>query len=233
MPQDLLDTVWQALRLGLLGKLALAVLLGGAVGLERELHEKPAGLRTNILICLGAALFTHLSLHFTSWAGVHTPTDPARIAAQIVSGIGFLGAGAIIQSRGNVTGLTTAATIWIVAAIGMAVGAGALEVAVGGTVLILLVLVGLGAIEHRIEAGWSSLQIRVRIGDEEGEMDRVVADLVEALGKPRHRITVVEVSRTEQGLRQVRFRTRIARSRIQSLSESLLKVPEVTLVTPE
>jgi putative Mg2+ transporter-C (MgtC) family protein len=233
MPQEFLQSLPKAIHLGLLGRLGLAVLLGGAVGLERELHEKPAGLRTNILICLGAALFTHLSLHFSSWGGVGTPSDPARVASQIVSGIGFLGAGAIIQSRGNVTGLTTAATIWMVAAIGMAVGGGSEEVAVGGTVLILLVLVGLGAVEHRVEAGWSGLQIMVRIGEGEGELDRVVAALEGALGQPCPRITMLKMSRTDEGFREVRFRTRVARSRILSLSEDLFGVPEVILVTPE
>jgi putative Mg2+ transporter-C (MgtC) family protein len=233
MLQNFLQTLQEAIHLGVLGRLGLAIVLGGAVGLERELHEKPAGLRTNILICLGAALFTHLSLHFSSWAGVHTPSDPGRVAAQIVSGIGFLGAGAIIQSRGNVTGLTTAATIWMVAALGMAVGGGSEEVAVGGTVLILLVLVGLGALEHRVEAGWSALQILVRIGDREGELVRVVAELKEAFGKPRRRISILEMSREDEGLREVRLRTRVARARIQPLSEDLFGIPEVHVVTPE
>jgi len=230
--QGFLETIPGVTPFSFLGKLALAVVLGGAVGLERELHEKPAGLRTNILICLGAALFTHLSLHFTSWGGVNSPADPARVAAQIVSGIGFLGAGAIIQSRGNVTGLTTAATIWMVAAIGMAAGAGALGMAIGGTILILLVLVGLGAMEDRMEAGWSSLQIRARIGGGEGELDRVIEQLEEFING-RRRLTIVEISRIHGGLREVRLRTRVARSRIQSLSESLLRMPEVILVTPE
>ncbi len=230
--QEFLQSMPDMIGVDVLGKLALAAVLGGAVGLERELHEKPAGLRTNILICLGAALFTHLSLHFTSWGGANSPADPARVAAQIVSGIGFLGAGAIIQSRGNVTGLTTAATIWMVAAIGMAAGAGALGMAVGGTILILLVLVGLGAMEDRMEAGWSSLQIRVRVGDGEGELDRVVKELEGSI-QGRRRLTIVGISRIQGGLREARLRTRVPRSRIRSLSESLFRMPEVILVTPE
>ncbi len=134
------------LRLDLLLHLALAVFLGGAIGLERELQQKAAGLRTNILICVGAALFTELSLAMTAEFG-----DPSRIAAQIVTGVGFLGAGAIIQGRGTVTGLTTAATMWLVAAIGMAVGFGALLEAIGTTLLVVLVLVALRPIERWIE----------------------------------------------------------------------------------
>ena len=106
------------LRLQLLGGLLLASLLGGAIGWEREHSGKPAGLRTNILICMAATLLTDLSVRLApSFGG---PADPGRIAAQIVTGMGFLGAGTIIQTRGTVTGLTTAATLWIVAAIGMA-----------------------------------------------------------------------------------------------------------------
>jgi putative Mg2+ transporter-C (MgtC) family protein len=125
------------------------------VGLERELSGKPAGLRTNTLICVGAALFMHLSISVAEvgYSSVGQPYgDTTRIAAQIVSGIGFLGAGAILHSRGAVVGLTTAATIWVVAAIGAAVGAGEYVEAVGTTVLVALVLVGLKPAERFILA---------------------------------------------------------------------------------
>jgi putative Mg2+ transporter-C (MgtC) family protein len=138
--------------LDLLVKLTLATICGGAVGLERELSGKPAGLRTNILICVGAALFMHLSIAVALIGKSSTGQpygDTTRIAAQIVSGIGFLGAGAILHSRGAVVGLTTAATIWVVAAIGAAVGAGGYVEAVGTTVLVNVVLVGLRPVE-----GW-------------------------------------------------------------------------------
>ncbi len=137
--------------LGLLIKLVIAAILGGVVGLERELSGKPAGLRTNILICVGAALFMHLSVAValigTTPAGAPYG-DTTRIAAQIVSGIGFLGGGAILHSRGAVVGLTTAATIWVVAAVGAAVGAGEYLAAVGTTVLVTMVLVGLKPVER-------------------------------------------------------------------------------------
>ncbi|HET9947600.1 MAG TPA: MgtC/SapB family protein [Longimicrobiales bacterium] len=135
------------LRLDLLAKLLLATLLGGAVGWERERSRKPAGLRTNVLICVGAALIADLSVSAAALAD--GPADPARIAAQIVTGVGFLGAGTIIQERGGVTGLTTAATLWVVAGIGMAVGLGAVAEAVGATFVVLIVLIPLQRLEAK------------------------------------------------------------------------------------
>jgi putative Mg2+ transporter-C (MgtC) family protein len=139
-----------SLKLDLLLKLVVASVLGGVIGLERELSGKPAGLRTNILICIGAALFMHLSIAVAQLGfseGGQPYGDTTRIAAQIVSGIGFLGAGAILHSRGTVVGLTTAATIWVVAAVGAAVGAGGYVEAVGTTILVTIVLAGLRRIE--------------------------------------------------------------------------------------
>jgi len=133
------------LRLELLLQLALAVVLGGAVGLERELSGKPAGLRTNVLICTGATFFTVLSLLIAGERG-----DPGRVAAQILAGVGFIGAGTILHMRGAVTGLTSAATIWVVAAIGMGLGSGAYVESIGTTLLVVLVLLGLRRFERLI-----------------------------------------------------------------------------------
>jgi len=143
--QGLVAGVEDVLHLELLLQLALAILLGGAIGLEREMSGKPAGLRTNILICMGATLFTALSVQLALGRG-----DPARIAAQILPGIGFIGAGSILHARGSVTGLTSAATIWMVAAIGMAIGGHAYEDALGSALLVILVLHGLGWLEQAI-----------------------------------------------------------------------------------
>ena len=144
----------------------LAVLCGGAVGLERELRGKAAGLRTNILICVGATLFTQLSVQIPSGGG-----DPGRIAAQIVTGVGFIGAGTILHSRGAVTGLTSAATIWVVAAIGVALGSGAVLEGVGVTLLLLFVLRGLGWAEEyvRRRATEATISVEVPAGQEQVE----------------------------------------------------------------
>jgi putative Mg2+ transporter-C (MgtC) family protein len=131
--------------IGDLEKLALAAVLGGLIGLERESKHRAAGLRTNLFICLGAAMFTLLS---DELAGAHTG-DHTRIAAQIIPGIGFIGAGSILRARGEiVTGITTAATIFVVASVGMAVGGAQYVLAIVATLLILGVLLLLGAIER-------------------------------------------------------------------------------------
>jgi putative Mg2+ transporter-C (MgtC) family protein len=124
-------------------RLTAGLLLGAIIGFERELHRQPAGFRTHSLVALGAALFTVVSAYGFSGELV----DPTRIAAQIVSGIGFIGAGTILQYRGHIRGLTTAASLWSVAAIGTAAGAGLYVVAVIGTVLILVILSILDRVE--------------------------------------------------------------------------------------
>jgi putative Mg2+ transporter-C (MgtC) family protein len=135
-------------------RLGLAGLLGGAIGAERELRERGAGLRTNLLVAVGAALFTIVGaygfsdFHPSQASGVGI--DPTRVAAQIVSGIGFLGAGAILRQGLTVRGLTTAATLWVVAAIGMAAGAGAYGAAVVTTLLVLIGLWPLRALASRL-----------------------------------------------------------------------------------
>lgn len=113
-------------------RLLLAVALGGLIGFERELTHRPAGLRTHMLVSLGAALFTVVSVSFTQ--------DPARVAAGIVTGIGFLGAGSIIALRGHVQGITTAATLWVVASIGLGIGIGEYMLSIIGAVLVFAIL---------------------------------------------------------------------------------------------
>jgi putative Mg2+ transporter-C (MgtC) family protein len=127
-------------------RLLLAAGLGAAIGLEREYRQKPAGLRTNILIAVGAALFTTVSVALERTGGASD-----RIAAQIVTGVGFLGGGAILTSGTTVTGMTTAATIWVNAAIGMTAGAGEYAMAAAATALTLVVLVLLPPIESYFE----------------------------------------------------------------------------------
>jgi putative Mg2+ transporter-C (MgtC) family protein len=121
-------------------KLIMAILFGGLVGLERELHRRHAGLRTHILVCLGSALIMLTSLYVFDIYKDKAPLDPTRIAAGVVTGIGFLGAGTIIRSGEAVRGLTTAASIWVVAGIGLAIGCGFYEAAANATALVVIVL---------------------------------------------------------------------------------------------
>jgi putative Mg2+ transporter-C (MgtC) family protein len=129
----------------LVQRLLLAVVIGGLLGAERELRHKSAGFRTNILISLGCAVFTITSITLSPSA------DPGRIAAQIVTGVGFLGAGAILRNRERVQGLTTAATVWVNAALGVAAGAGQYRLATVASAITLGVLLILGPIERSIE----------------------------------------------------------------------------------
>ena len=115
-----------ALQLDLALRLLLSAVLGAVIGYEREIHDHPAGMRTHLLVSLGSAAFTVISIYGFTNTGIanEAPTDPSRVAAQIVTGIGFLGAGAIIKYGTSVRGLTTAASLWVTAAVGMSVGAG-------------------------------------------------------------------------------------------------------------
>jgi putative Mg2+ transporter-C (MgtC) family protein len=143
----------------LIVRLCLAAGLGAAIGVERELRQKAAGLRTNMLIALGSAVFTIVSLELA-----HVGGTPDRIAAQIVTGIGFLGAGSILRSGRSVHGMTTAATIWVNAAIGMATGAGLYMISILGTIITLVVLVLLPWVERHLDR-YAGVTNSRRVGD--------------------------------------------------------------------
>jgi putative Mg2+ transporter-C (MgtC) family protein len=138
---DVLHDIFSTFPAATLLRLLLAAALGGIIGLERELKHRPAGLRTNMFICFGAAMFTVLSRELSSG------TETTRIASQIIPGIGFIGAGSILHARGLVSGLTTAATLFVVASVGMAVGGGLYVTGIFATLVVLLVLYTLGRIE--------------------------------------------------------------------------------------
>lgn len=145
-------------------KLCLSLLLGSVVGFERKRKGQSAGVRTFALISMGATLAMLLSIYVPQeYLGLKNG-DPGRIAAQVITGIGFLGAGAIIQMKGSVRGLTTAAGIWMVATIGMAVGVGMYVLSIVATCLILFILVQLERIEHRLSVGADSRIIRLKVG---------------------------------------------------------------------
>jgi putative Mg2+ transporter-C (MgtC) family protein len=157
------------LQLDLSLRLVLAAVLGAMIGAEREIHRHPAGIRTHMLVALGAGLFTVLSIHgFGQGPGV--PIDPTRIAAQIVSGIGFLGAGAILKDGIVIRGLTTAASLWATAAVGMAAGAGEYVIGAVGAGIVLISLWPLNALAERLH-GSATPEVQVRL-----QLDRV--DLV-------------------------------------------------------
>jgi putative Mg2+ transporter-C (MgtC) family protein len=178
-------------------RLLLAAILGGFIGLERQLRHKPAGLRTNMFICLGAAMFTVLSVKLSG-----SPSDNTRIAAQIIPGIGFIGAGSILHSRGSVTGLTTAATLFVVASVGMAAGGGLYITAVFATILILIALRLLGNMESHFGLRFSLSTYEVSGPDTEAlvteinrilESEQLATESLHIAGDAEHRRIVFSV----------------------------------------
>jgi len=161
-----------------LARLVLAAILGGFIGLERETKHRPAGLRTNMFICIGAALFTELSHSLAA-----EPSDYTRIAAQIIPGIGFIGAGSILHTRGLTTGLTTAATIFVVASVGMAVGGGLYLTGVFATVMVLLSLFVLGHIEETF-----NIKLFLQTYEVTGSSVDEISHEVNRILEPKHRL---------------------------------------------
>jgi putative Mg2+ transporter-C (MgtC) family protein len=169
----LLDQMGRVLSSSII-RLLVAAILGGTIGLERQLRHKPAGLRTNMFICFGAAMFTVLSRQLAG-----TEADSARIAAQIIPGIGFIGAGSILHARGSVSGLTTASTLFVVASVGMAVGGGLYITAVFATALILIALAVLGNVEGRLGLKTTITSFQVSGSNVESmlrEVNRIIED---------------------------------------------------------
>jgi putative Mg2+ transporter-C (MgtC) family protein len=160
---------------GAIGRLLLACLLGGLIGLERESKRKAAGVRTNLLICMGAAFFTLLSAML---AGDANP-DKGRVASNVVQGIGFLGAGLILHNRNRVSGLTSAATVWVVASIGMACGAGLYAAAVVAVLIVVVALQLVGFLERRVNIKTYSMIYEARGSDQ----TRMLQSILDALDK--------------------------------------------------
>lgn len=180
-------------------KLLVAIVCGGAIGMERELNRKPAGLRTNVLICMGAALFMIVSRHIS---GGQPYTDPARLVAQVVAGIGFLGAGVILQSRGSITGLTTAATIFVVAAVGIAIGEGMFGIAVLSTALIIVVLVLLRRVERAFVRRRRLFHYALKVDDAPDFLEK----LFDLLQRERVQLDDFDVEDTPDGKHEVKFK---------------------------
>jgi putative Mg2+ transporter-C (MgtC) family protein len=169
---DLLRTEMGTVLSTTIARLVVAAILGGLIGLERQLRHKPAGLRTNMFICFGAAMFTVLSDQLAgSLGGDHT-----RVAAQIIPGIGFIGAGSILHARGSVVGLTTAATLFVVASVGMATGGGLYITAIFATIVILIALALLGRLERRF--GMKSMLVTYEVTGANAESILIEANRV-------------------------------------------------------
>jgi putative Mg2+ transporter-C (MgtC) family protein len=197
----------------LIVRILVAALLGGAVGFEREYHDQPAGFRTHILVALGAALFTLVGTYgmavFEGNATGRVRLDPSRVTAQIVSGIGFLGAGAILRYGLNVRGLTTAASLWVVAAIGAAAGLGYWWGAVIVTVAVLGALYGLKWVEDSFLLRLKPGRVRFTI---EMTPDLRIATLTEVLESHRARVDHMRVESDEEGRRLLIARVFLPRS---------------------
>ncbi|HEY1271035.1 MAG TPA: MgtC/SapB family protein [Terriglobales bacterium] len=202
-------------------RLLLAAILGGIIGLEREFRHKPAGLRTNMLICFGAAMFTVLS---TALAGSNS--ESSRISAQIITGIGFIGAGSILHARGSVTGLTTAATIFVVASVGMAAGGGLYVTAFFATALIITALNLLGRFERRFALKSVLMTYEVSGRDTEA----VVAELNRILDAEKQRMQNLRVAGSD-GLSRVLFSVDSSPGEQQQLNLLLRQSPVFSAVT--
>lgn len=205
-------------------RLGLAALLGAAIGVERDLHRRPAGIRTSAFVCMGSALFTILSFQL---AKIYGDTSSTRIASNLVQGIGFLGAGAILREAGGLVGLTTAATIFVEAAIGMAVGGGLYAVGGFATGLVLFGLVVLGWIAQR-----SNLKVRIMGFRITGSLAENIAGEVQRLFvelkiKPHQfRVSMVGVNSV------VEFEAEVGHRQQEQVVEKLNRVGVVTEVIP-
>ncbi len=163
-------------------RLFLAVILGGLIGFERERHNRPAGFRTHILVCTGSALLMMVSAYgFSAHVGSNFHPDPGRIAAAVVTGIGFIGAGTILQQRGGIRGLTTAATIWVVSGVGLAVGIGFYLGSIVTTAFVLLSLLSLRRVERSLFYRRRLKRLLIRAVDQPGLLGRIGLALGEAM----------------------------------------------------
>jgi putative Mg2+ transporter-C (MgtC) family protein len=219
-----------ALQADLSVRMLIAAILGAAVGLEREIHDHPAGMRTHLLVALGSAIFTILSIY--GFEGVVAPgvaptVDPTRIAAQVVSGIGFLGAGAILKYGTSIRGLTTAASLWTTAAIGMAAGAGEWLIAGVGTSIVVFSLWPLNALVARLhKPGVHAIRLRLEVGRLEalGDVSRLLADR-------RVELAGINSQRISKGRYEVELELRLPSSaRSQDIIGAITAIPDVDLM---
>ncbi len=204
---------------GAIPRLILASFLGGLIGLEREYKRRSAGVRTNLLICMGAAFFTLLSAVL---AGEASP-NKGQVASNIVQGIGFLGAGLIIHNRSRISGLTSSASVWVVASIGMACGAGLLAPAAVATVIVIVALELVGFLERRASIKIYSLIYEAR-GDDQAAM---LCSILEAMDKAGERLADFATNTIGQ-LQRVSFTITATKRQHERLRGRLLSEPAIT-----
>ena len=208
-------------------RVVLAGVLGGAIGAEREIREREAGLRTHMLVAVGAALFTIVSAY--AWADFQFSTaegitfDPTRIAAQVVTGIGFLGAGAIIRQGLSIRGLTTAASLWVVAAIGMASGAGYYSAAVITTVVVLVSLWPLRIVAFRIFERIRPGELRLEVELGANEAPSVLLDALEGQNVAVRAFELEDA----RDRRRVVLDVRLAEARLEAVTAELMRLEQV------
>lgn len=224
MPADV------ALQLDLAFRLLVASVLGAVVGFEREIHEHPAGMRTHLLVAFGSAMFTILSIH--GFVDVLAPAqgtlpDPTRIAAQIVTGIGFLGAGAILKYGTSIRGLTTAGSLWATSAIGMAAGVGDAIIALVGTAIVVFSLWPLNRIVERLRSG-ADRTIRVRL--QLGRLD-ALGSITKELAAHRVELSGLQSQRIGKNRYEVELEMRPpAGVRVDAIVALITALPDVELL---
>lgn len=224
MPADV------ALQLDLAFRLIVASVLGAVVGFEREIHEHPAGMRTHLLVAFGSAMFTILSIH--GFVDVLAPAqgtlpDPTRIAAQIVTGIGFLGAGAILKYGTSIRGLTTAGSLWATSAIGMAAGVGDAIIALVGTAIVVFSLWPLNRIVERLRSG-ADRTIRVRL--QLGRLD-ALGSITKELAAHRVELSGLQSQRIGKNRYEVELEMRPpAGVRVDAIVALITALPDVELL---
>ncbi|MBM7581748.1 putative Mg2+ transporter-C (MgtC) family protein [Caldicoprobacter guelmensis] len=211
-------------------KLVLAMLLGGLVGLEREITNRPAGFRTHTLVCMGSTLVMVTSIHlFRLYHGM-VNLDPARLGAQVISGIGFLGAGTILKDKTRVRGLTTAASLWVVACIGLAVGAGLYELSILVAVLAYITLILLKKMERFLKNKSKVEEIELDMRNVPGQ----IAKVTERMGRLNVQIRDIKMEPTDEPWVQTKFYVMLPRGmKREELMKELKTVDGVVVVYTE
>lgn len=234
------NTIWHISHFDLTLRMILSLVLGGCIGLEREMSNHAAGLRTHILVCLGSTTIMLLSIYgFSDFMNDTTVRgDPARLAAQVISGIGFLGAGAIMRNGSTVSGLTTAASIWVVAAIGLSVGAGFYYVSFLTAILVLFCLFVLNHWEKYLIRKRKQIEFTLGVSDKPASLSEVINKLVTMNIQVLHIQTGSSMERMNENDSSCKITIRISVSAsndeitLTNLLNTIGEIPDVLLIEP-